>query len=73
MNNEIVGKKVKSLMVFKNVKKSELAKELGITYNTLTRKLNGIEDFNINEILKMKDIFNMDIELCAKVFFYDNL
>ena len=73
MNNEIIGKKVKALMVFKNVKRSELAEKLGITYNTLTRKLNGTKEFDINEILKMKDIFDMDIELCARVFFYDNL
>lgn len=73
MDNEIIGKKVKALMIIKNIKRSELAEKLGITYNTLTRKLNGREEFYINEILKMKDIFDMDIELCARVFFYDNL
>ncbi len=72
MNAEIIGKRIKALMTIKNIKRSFLAKRLGISYNTLTKKLNGKREFNINELWKLKEILDMDIELCANVFFNKN-
>jgi len=69
MDTELIGKKIKALMTVRNIKRSDLANELGISYNTLTKKLNGKREFSINEILKIKEIFNMDVELCANIFF----
>lgn len=69
MDNELIGNKLKALMAMRKIKRSELAKELNISYNTLTNKLSGDREFTINEILKMKEIFNMDVELCAQIFF----
>lgn len=71
MDTELIGKKIKALMTVRNVKRSDLAKELGVSYNTLTKKLNGEREFSINEILKIKEVFNMDVELCANIFFND--
>lgn len=72
MDTELIGKKIKALMTVRNIKRSDLAKALGISYNTLTKKLNGKREFSINEILKIKEIFNMDVELCANIFFNDD-
>lgn len=72
MDNELVGNKLKALMAMRKMKRSELAKRLNISYNTLTNKLNGNKDFTINEILKMKEIFDMEIQLCAEIFFSNN-
>ena len=72
MDNELVGNKLKALMAMRKMKRSELAKRLNISYNTLTNKLNGNRDFTINEILTMKEIFDMDIQLCAEIFFSSN-
>lgn len=72
MNAEIIGKRIKALMTIRNIKRSFLAKRLGISYNTLTKKLNGKREFNINELWKLKEILDMDNELCADVFFSEN-
>ena len=72
MDTELIGKKIKALMTIRNMKRSDLAKELNISYNTLTKKLNGKREFNINEVLRIKEIFNMDVELCANIFFNDD-
>lgn len=72
MDTELIGKKIKALMTVRNMKRSELAEKLGISYNTLTKKLNGKREFSINEVLKIKKIFDMDVELCANIFFNDD-
>lgn len=72
MDTELIGKKIKALMTVRNIKRSDLANELGVSYNTLTKKLNGKREFSINEILKIKEVFNMDVELCANIFFNDD-
>ena len=46
-----------------------MAKELGISYNTLTKKLSGQREFTLDEVLKIKEILSLDVDLCANVFF----
>ena len=60
MNPEIIGNRIKALMTIRNIKRSYLAKELGISYNTLTKKLNGQREFGINEIWKIKEVLGLD-------------
>ena len=69
MNPEIIGNRIKALMTIRNIKRSYLAKELGISYNTLTKKLNGQREFGINEIWKIKEVLGLDKEMCANIFF----
>ncbi len=69
MNPEIIGNRLKALMAIRNIKRSYLAKELGMSYNTLTKKLNGQREFGINEMWKIKEVLELDQELCADVFF----
>lgn len=69
MDAKIIGTRIKALMTVMNVKRSYLAKELDMSYNTLTKKLNGKREFKVEEILKIKEVFNLDKELCADIFF----
>ncbi len=72
MNSEIIGNRIKALLVVKNIKRSYLAEQLGVTYNTLTKKLNGQRDFKIEEILMLKEILDLDIETCGNLLFNEN-
>ena len=72
MDSRLIGKRIKLLLIIKNIKRSELAEKLGISYNTCTKEINGQREFCINEIIKIIEIFNIDIELSANIFFNDN-
>lgn len=69
MDAKIIGTRIKALMTVMNIKRSYLAKALNMSYNTLTKKLNGKREFKIEEILKIKEVFNLDKDLCANIFF----
>ncbi len=73
MSPVIIGNRLKALMTIRNIKRIYLAKELGISYNTLTKKLNGQREFNITELWQIKEALNLDNKLCVDVFFNDNL
>lgn len=72
MEPEIIGNRIKKLMSLRNIKRSYLAKELKISYNALTKKLNGQREFNINEMWKIKEVLELDNRLCEDVFFNEN-
>lgn len=72
MEPEIIGDRIKKLMSLRNIKRSYLAKKLGISYNTLTKKLNGQREFNLNEMWKIKEVLELDNKLCEDVFFNEN-
>lgn len=63
------GKRVKALMELKNIKRSYVAEKIGITYNTLTKKLNGQREFTLLEIIKMKDVLNIDLKQFDSLLF----
>ena len=69
MNPEVIGERIKVLMTIRDVKRSYLAKKLGISYNTMTKKLNGQREFSIIEIVKIREILDIDNELSASIFF----
>ena len=72
MDSVTIGNRIKALMAIREFKRSYIAKKLGISYNTLTKKLNGQREFSINEIIKIKEIFDLDEDLCANIFFNPN-
>lgn len=72
MNSEIIGSRIKAILVVKNIKRSYLAEKLGITYNTLTKKLNGQREFGLGEILCLKEALDLDVETCANLFFNED-
>lgn len=67
--SEDVGQKIKALLEIKNIKRTYLAKEMGISYNTLTKKLNGQREFTLYEIYKIQKIFNIDNDTYSKIIF----
>lgn len=69
MNPEIIGNRIKSILVLENIKRAYLAKKLNMSYNTLTKKLNGKREFSVIEITKLVEILNLDLETSANLFF----
>lgn len=69
MDSKIIGKRLKILIAQKEIKRSYLAKKMGISYNTLTNKLNGQREFSAIEISKIKDLLDLDDKLSANIFF----
>lgn len=61
MDSIILGNRIKTLMIIKNVKRKDLARLLEISYNSLTKKLHGKRDFTLKEIWNMQEIFELDI------------
>ena len=72
MDPKLIGNRLKKLMEKKQIKRSYLAKKMGISYNTLTRKLNGQREFSAIEISKIKSCLQLDDELSANIFFNPN-
>lgn len=72
MNAKILGHRIITLLALYNFKRQALADYLEISYNTLTKKLKGQRLFNIVELFKIKDFFNLDDNLCANIFFNAN-
>lgn len=49
-------KRVEAQIVLSGIGKKELAKKIGISYNTLNAKLSGKSSFTLDEALKIKEI-----------------
>lgn len=69
MDPKLIGNRLKILMGKKQIKRSYLAKKIGISYNTLTKKLNGQREFSAIEIVKIKSFLELDEEMSANIFF----
>ena len=63
--------KIRGLMDRNDDTMEKLASCLNITYQTLSKKLNGHVDFNRKEIKIMKDRYGLDAEEINDVFFED--
>jgi transcriptional regulator with XRE-family HTH domain len=61
---------LKGLMAKYKMQNPDLAKLLGISVSTLSRKINGESDFNTTEIEKLKEIFKLPYE---EIFFSSEL
>ena len=72
MDSKIIVEILKLLMKNKDIKRSYLAKKIGISYNTLTKKLNGQAEFSALEISKIKKYLELDDKLSANIFFNPN-
>lgn len=69
MDPKIVGNRLKILMQENEIKRSYLAKKLGISYNTLTKKLNGQREFSAIEIAKLRYFLELDEKMSVNIFF----
>lgn len=69
MEPEVVGKRVKDLMKKQKITSEKLAKSMGIDKEELIIKLEGKEEFYLNEMVKLKEIFKLDEKGCNDLFF----
>lgn len=67
MKTEVIGKKIESLMAEKKLTIKDLAKKMEISSKTLAKKLKGEQEFYINEIIKVAEIFNLNTEGSANL------
>lgn len=72
MEPKKVGEKIEDLIKKNQMTKKEVAKKIGITNKELENKLEGKEEFYIDEIIKLTKLFHLNIEECAKTFFYED-
>ena len=69
MEPGIVGNRMKKLMEITKINEKELAENLNITELDLEKKLNGEEEFYISQIIKIKEIFNLNLDMFTNLFF----
>lgn len=63
--------KLNALIDYKGVKKVWLADQLGITPQTLIYKLNGANDFKLQEVNTLCKILSIDEKETKQIFFND--
>ena len=72
MKPEIVGNRIKELMKIEGIKEEELANNLRITSTELEKKLNGKEEFCISQMMEIKELFHLNLDIFAKLFFEED-
>lgn len=53
-------KQVEVALLISNISKKELAKKLGISYNTLLLKLRGVSKFTLDEAFMVKGLLGLE-------------
>lgn len=71
MEPEIIGKRVRDLMKKHNIKIQELANRLKLEQESLKSKLEGKEEFYLDEMKKLKAIFQLNTKECDELFFQE--
>lgn len=69
MEAKIIGNRIRELMQIEGIKEKELADNLNITPIELERKLKGEEEFYISQMMKIKELFHLNLDVFAKLFF----
>ena len=69
MEAKIIGNRIKELINIEGTSKESLAKSLDLKLLKLEKKLNGEEEFYISEMMKIKEIFNLNLDVFSKLFF----
>ena len=58
---------IETLINEKGLKKSFIAKNLGVSVESLRKKLKGLVDFKVSELIKLSDILNLSVESLVKI------
>ena len=69
MEPEIVGYRIKQIMKSENIKPEQLAEKLSISKKELEKKLTGKKEFYLSEIIQIKEIFNLNLDIFSGIFF----
>ena len=59
----MTGNNINKAIIESGLKKNFIAKQLGIKYDTLRKKLNGQTEFKISEIIQLSKILNISMEV----------
>lgn len=71
MEPEIVGKRVEKLMEKNKIEIEKLSNKMELSVADLKNKLEGKEEFYIDEMMKIKAIFELDSSECDEIFFQE--
>lgn len=63
-------RKLKALLKKNGITQNELADMLGLTYQTISIKMNGHKDFTQSEIRAIMTIFSLTPDELVDIFFY---
>ncbi|MFV0553053.1 MAG: helix-turn-helix domain-containing protein [Anaerorhabdus sp.] len=63
----------KSTLVLKGITMKDLAKKIGMSYPTLSYKINNLREFSTNEAKKVQKALEIDNDLCLQIFFEDDV
>lgn len=69
MDNKLIGIKISKYMQKNDISLEKLASILNITPKTLKNKLQGEGKFYVTEIIKMKEVFGLELEEFEELFF----
>lgn len=72
MEPEIIGNRIKELMKKQNIIVEDLANQIGLKTESLNNKLDGKEEFYLDEMNKIKEIFKLDEKQCDELFFKED-
>lgn len=72
MKPEIIGIRIRELIKIKNISEEILANNLNITLIELEKKLNGKEEFYISQMINIKELFDLNLDVFFKLFFEEN-
>lgn len=57
----MIGTIIKSILMEKGIKQNKLAEILGISCNSVSKKMNGKTEFKVKELMKIADFLNVDV------------
>lgn len=69
MEAKIIGKRIEELMDMEGISFKKLANSLNISVQEAEKKINGEEEFYISEMMKIKELFHLNLERFTKRFF----
>ena len=73
MEPEIVGKRIRQLMEKNEIEVEQLADKMKLNVTDLKNKLDGKEEFYIDEMMKIKTIFQLSSSDCDQLFFQEEI
>ena len=73
MEPEIVGKRIRQLMEKNELEVEQLADRMQLSVTDLKNKLDGKEEFYIDEMMKIKTIFELSSSDCDQLFFQEEI
>lgn len=62
MENEIIGKRIRNLLIENNITQKDLAERIGLTQATLSRNINGVHEPRADVIKQIADYFKVSVD-----------